>query len=354
MGLNIKDIVPTKEISIDDLSGKRLAIDSFNMLYQFLTTIRQQDGTPLTDSHGRVTSHLSGLFHRSVNFLDKGIKPVFVFDGKAPNLKAKERERRDELKREALREYEIAKERADIIAMKKYAGRTTRLSKEMVDEAKELISAMGMPIVQAKSEGEAQAAYLAKKGDCYATVSQDFDTILYSTPQLVRNLSISGRRKIAGKVGYVNINPEVISHNEVLSKLGLTNDQMIVLAILVGTDYNIGGIKGIGPAKALKLVKEHSKTSFGSMHNPDDFDSVFKAAQFEKHFDVPWQDIYNLFKTMPVNEDYSLRWTESDADKIKNIMCSQHDFSRERIDSALERLENGKKGRMQKGLGEFF
>jgi flap endonuclease-1 len=348
MGLNIKDIVPTKEISIDELSGKKLAVDSFNMLYQFLTTIRQADGAPLTDSQGRVTSHLSGLFNRSVNFLEKGIKPAFVFDGKAPELKAKERERRDEIKKEALREYEIAKERADISAMKKYAGRTTRLSKEMVDEAKELISAMGMPIVQAKSEGEAQAAYLARKGDCYATVSQDFDTLLYSSPQLVRNLSISGRRKMTGKIGYVNVNPEIISHSEVLSKLGLDNDQMIALAILIGTDYNIGGVKGIGPAKALKLVKEN--TAPGN----DDFNALFAAAQFEKHFDIPWQDIYNLFKTMPVNEDYSLAWTEPDADRIREIMCSQHDFSRERIDSAIARLEDGKRGRMQKGLGDFF
>jgi flap endonuclease-1 len=350
MGLNIKDIVPAKEISIDELSGKKLAVDSFNMLYQFLTTIRQADGTPLMDSSGRVTSHLSGLFNRSINFLEKGIRPAFVFDGKAPLLKAMERERRDRLKKEALREYEIAKERQDITSMKKYAGRTTRLSSEMVDEAKELISAMGMPIVQAKSEGEAQAAFIAKKGDCYATVSQDFDTILYSSPLLVRNLSISGRRKVSGKVGYMNVNPEIISHNEVLAKFGLTDDQMIILAILIGTDYNYGGIKGIGPAKALKLVKEHSKGG----KDIADFDQVFLAAEWDKHFDTSWQDIYNLFKTMPVNEDYKLEWAKPDADKIREIMCSQHDFSRERIDSALEKLEKGKSGKMQKGLGDFF
>jgi flap endonuclease-1 len=182
MGLAIKEILVSKEIDVGDLKGKVLAIDSFNLLYQFLTTIRGPDGSLLTDRSGNVTSHLVGLFSRTTNFMQQGLKPVFVFDGVAPLLKQQERERRAQIKQEAKREYEIAKEREDIEAMKKYASRTTKLTSEMIEDAKQLISMMGLPIVQAASEGEAQAAYIAKQKDAYACVSQDFDSLLYATP----------------------------------------------------------------------------------------------------------------------------------------------------------------------------
>ena len=174
MGLAIKDLVPAKEIEIKDLKGKILAVDTFNLLYQFLTTIRGADGALLTTNSGRVTSHLVGLFARTLNFMEKGIKLVFVFDGTPPKLKMQERQRRRELKHQAQKQLDQAKKDDDIIAMKKYAARTTRLTTEMIEESKQLIKALGLPIVQAPSEGEAQAAYMANKGDVFATVSQDF------------------------------------------------------------------------------------------------------------------------------------------------------------------------------------
>ena len=195
MGLAINDLIPRTEITLDDLKHKTFAIDSFNLLYQFLTTIRGQDGTLLQDSEGNVTSHLVGLFSRITNLMQKDMKFIFVFDGKPPVLKLEERERRKELKREAEKEYEIAKEREDLDAMKKYASRTATLTSEIIAESKQLVSAFGFPYVEAPSEGEAQVAAIVTNNDAFAAVSQDYDTLLYNVPTLIRNLSVAGKRK---------------------------------------------------------------------------------------------------------------------------------------------------------------
>ncbi len=343
MGLAIKEILVSKEIEVADLKGKILAIDSFNLLYQFLTTIRSPDGSLLTDRSGNVTSHLIGLFSRTTNFMEQDLKPIFVFDGEAPKLKKQERERRAQIKQEAKREYEIAKEREDIDAMKKYASRTTKLTSEMIEDAKQLIGLLGLPIVQAASEGEAQAAYLAREKDAYACVSQDFDSLLYATPFLVRNLSIAGKRKKTNKLGFVTVKPELYSYQDNLQHLGLTQDQLIVLSMLVGTDYNIGGIKGIGPKKAITLVKEHKS----------DFDKLFAAAKWKEYFDYDWQQVFDVFKNMPVNKNYSLKFTSPKSDKIMEFLCDKHDFERERIERSLNKLSQTNDMK-QKGLGDFF
>jgi len=195
MGVAFKDLIISKEIELDFLKNKIIIIDAYNNLYQFLTTIRGVDGTPLMDSKGNITSCLVGLFSRTTNLMQRGIKTVFVFDGIPPELKQKENERRKALKLDAERKYIEAKKREDKEEMKKYASRTSRLTKEIVDESKELISLLGLPIVQAPSEGEAQASYMVKNNKGFAVSSQDFDSLLNGSTRLVRNLSISGRRK---------------------------------------------------------------------------------------------------------------------------------------------------------------
>ena len=119
MGLNIRDIIPKKEIEIDDLRGKTVCVDAFNALYQFLSNIRQPDGTPLMDNNKRVTSHLSGIFYRNINLLSEGIKLIYVFDGMAPSLKAKTHKKRQESREVAEGRYETAKDEEDIMGMKK-------------------------------------------------------------------------------------------------------------------------------------------------------------------------------------------------------------------------------------------
>ncbi len=343
MGIQFKDLMSSEEISLRDLAGKVLVVDSFNVLYQFLTTIRQADGTPLMDKDGNITSHLAGLFYRTSALLKANLRLVFVFDGEPPKLKKEEREKRNRLKSEAHEKYKVAKERKDFTEMKKYASRTVKITKEIIDEAKELLLAFGLPVIQAPSEGEAQAAYLVNKGDAYATVSQDYDTLLYSSPRLIKNLTISRRKKRQGTLSYQSNNPELIDLKKNLDILGIDVEQLTVLALLIGTDYNNGGIKGIGPKHGLKLVKKHGH----------DFDSIFSEAKWDDFFDFPWKKVYETFRNMPVLKDYVLSWSQPDKDKIIEILCRRHGFNEERIKNSLTELEEASNIGKQKSLFDF-
>ncbi len=344
MGLQFKDLVIKKDIELKELAGKKIAIDTYNILYQFLASIRSADGTLLTDSKGNITSHLQGLFSRTTKLMQYNIQLIFVFDGKPPQLKMEERERRRSLKEEALEKYEIAKDRKDITAMKKYASRTMRLTQEMIAEAKELVSALGFPIVQAPSEGEAQVACIVKQGDADYGSSQDYDALLYGIPKLVRNLSIVGKRKRGSSLAYDVIKPQLIKTHDVLNHLGLDCEQLIVLAILVGTDYNKSGIKGIGPMRALKLVKEYKK----------DFTNLFSSVNWKQHYDFSWREIYDLIASMPVKKKYNLEFHPFDTEAIVYLLCVKHEFSIDRVKSTLEKLEKFNTQKEQKDLGDFF
>lgn len=343
MGVAFKDIIISGEIDLDSLKGKVIVLDAYNVLYQFLTTIRGIDGTPLMDSKGNVTSHLVGLFTRTTSLMHKGIKPVFVFDGKPPELKQKVQEQRRSLKLEAEKKYIEAKEKEDAGEMKKYASRASRLSRDMVEEAKKVVSLLGIPVVQAPSEGEAQAAYMVKEGKGFAVGSQDFDSLIHGAAKLVRNLSISGKRKKPRSVAYETISPELIDLAENLNNLGIGQNQLIAAAMIIGTDYNPGGIKGIGPKNALKLVKQH-KTDFGSL---------FKEVKWNDFFDYPWEEVYDTIKKMPATNDYRLEWKSADIKSLVDFLVKDHDFSEQRVKIALEKLEKEGKEKQQKSLGDF-
>jgi flap endonuclease-1 len=344
MGVAITDLLIKKEIEISNLKDKILVVDSYNLLYQFISTIRSRDGSLLMDSKNNVTSHLIGLFSRTTKLMQQGLKLAFVFDGKPPELKLKERERRKELKLEAEKKYKEALAKEDIEEMKKYASRTSRLTPEMVEESKKLISALGLPVIQAPSEGEAQAAYMVKKEKEFASVSQDFDSLTFGASKLVRNLSIAGKRKKTSKLAYETIKPEIIDLTENLNHLGIDQNKLIALAMLVGTDYNPGGIKGIGPKNALRLVKKCSS----------DFDPLFEEVKWNDFFDFPWTEVFYTFKNMPTTDNYELEWKEIDENKIVKLLVEEHDFSAERVNSSLKKLLKENKSKKQKGLGDFF
>ncbi len=333
MGLNISQIIHKKEISLEDLKNKKLAVDASQVLYQFLSSIRQPDGTPLMDSNENITSHLMGISTRIPNLMEKDLKLAFVFDGKPPILKIHEQEQRNHRKIIAEKRLEIAKEDGDEELMLKYSKQSIRLSFKMIEESKELLKAFGLPVIQAPSEAEAQCSFMAEKGDVYGVVSTDYDSLLYGAPRLIKNITASPKRKVRNT--YVKINPEIIELNEVLEDLGINQDQLIAMAIMIGTDYD-PGIKGIGPKNALKLIKQNK-----------DFDKLFK----ELAPDFDWKKIYATFKSMPIMKNYQLKWTEPDEDKIKKILLD-HEFNEERIDKMLERLS--KKEKNQKGLSSFF
>ncbi len=339
MGVNIADIIISHEISLKELRGKKISIDAYNALYQFLSIIRQPDGTPLRDSQGRVTSHLSGLLYRTANYLAEGIKPVYVFDGRPPDLKMRTLEERMKIRNQAKEEWEKALEQGNIEEARSKAQQATYLTRDMVDEAKKLLDFMGIPWVQAPSEGEAQAAYMAKKGDTNASASQDFDSLLFGAPNLVRNLAITGKRKLPRKNVYVEVKPEMIILKENLDALGLSREQLIDIGILVGTDYN-EGIKGIGPKTALKLIKK-----YGSLERVIE----------EKNYKIPhYKEIKSIFMNPPTTDEYKLEWRDFSEDGLLEFLCEEHDFSKERVMSAIDKMRQFKKYREQRSLDAWF
>ncbi|MEM0465556.1 MAG: flap endonuclease-1 [Candidatus Pacearchaeota archaeon] len=338
MGLQIGEIIPKKEISFLDLKGKTLAIDAFNFIYQFLTTIRQPDGTPLKDSKGNITSHLSGLFYRNVNLISEGIKLVYVFDGESPYLKEKTLENRQDIKEEMKIKYEKAVSEEDIEGMRKYSRGFVYLDEKKINESKELLTAMGIAVIQAPFEGEAQASYLAKEGLVYAVSSQDYDCLMFNAPRLIQNLSMARRRKTIS--GYKEVYPQIIELKEVLKELDINQEQLICLGILCGTDYNPGGVKGLGPKKSLKFVKEYKTKE-------KIFDAVEKDNKYYVDFD--WKEIYNEISNPKIDKKVKIDFPKIDKNRIKDILL-KYEFSEDRVDSHLKKLENISKQRAQKTL----
>ena len=344
MGLKFKDIIERKTVSMNDLNGKKLAVDSMNILYQFLTTIRGPEGNLFTNSKGKVTSHLIGLFNRTTTLMESGLKLAFVFDGKPPELKTVTKEKRKKIKEEASLLLKQAKEAGDVEGMKKYSSRTAILTKGMVEDAKKMISLLGLPVIQAPSEGEAQTAFMVKKGDVYASISQDYDNLIFGCPLLIRNLSIAGKRKKAGKFAYETVKPESIYLKENLEKLNLSLDQLVVLAILVGTDYNPAGIKGIGPKKGLKLLEKHG----------ENFEAIFEETKWNESYDIDWKEIFDTIKHIPVTEDYNLEWKTIDKSELVEFLVEELEFSKERVESKINKMLSKKGENTQKGLSSFF
>jgi flap endonuclease-1 len=344
MGIQIAEIIPRKEIEISDLKGKIIAVDAFNTLYQFLTTIRQADGTLLMDSKGRITSHLSGIFYRNINLLQEGIKIIYVFDGKPPELKLKEIQRRKEQKEIAKEKLEKAKESGDTEAMYKYSQQTVKITEEIIEESKKLLKAMGIPVIQAETEGEAEAALLTRNGESWASASQDYDSLLYATPRLIRNLTLSRKRKTSSGA-FVETKIELVELEKVLNELQINLDQLICLGILVGTDYNPGGVRGIGQKRALEIVKKFE-------YPLKIFEFISKSEKYVLDFD--WQPIFHQFKSFKENYKGKINFDNFNIEEIKKILIDEHQFSEERINSSLEKLRELEKSKKQKGLNEFW
>lgn len=329
LGVDLGDIVPKTAVKLEDLGGKSIAIDAYNALYQFLAIIRQPDGTPLKDRSGRVTSHLSGLLYRTSNLVELAIRPVYVFDGVPPALKEVEIRRRMRVKEEAAVRYEQALREGKPEKARMYAQATSHLKDYMADDSKKLLSLMGIPWVQAPSEGEAQAAYLAKRGDSDYCASQDYDSLLFGAPRFVRNITVSGRRKLPSRNVYVDVIPEIVELKRVLDDWGVTYEQLVDVGILIGTDFNPDGIKGLGPKTALKLIKQYETLEKAVVH-------VENA-----EFPVEPQRIREIFLHPTVTDNYRLEWRELDVEGIVGFMCGERDFSEDRVRKAIEKMQRG-------------
>jgi flap endonuclease-1 len=304
MGLQIGNIVARRAVEFSELKGKVIAVDAFNAIYQFLTSIRQPDGTPLMDSKQRVTSHLSGLFYRNMALLNEGIKLVYVFDGEYHPLKGQTHALRQDARDAAKEKYEQAKDEEDVEGMSKYSRGFVRLTKEMIEESKELLEAMGIGVVQAPGEGEMQCAALVKQGKAWAVASQDYDAIAVGATRLIQNLTLSRKRKTPS--GVVYIAPEIIEYDKVLNELGIA------------------------------LVKQKKYPV-----------SIFEEVQHLLTFD--WKEVFSIFKQPNVSHE-EIKMPKMNLEKIKEILVQRHEFSEDRINSQLDKLKESKEKNTQQTL----
>jgi len=341
MGTALGELIEKEVIELDSLANKTVGIDSFNILYQFLSNIRGQDGSPLTDAQGNITSHLTGLFYRTTNLLSRGIKPVFVFDGKPHPLKQKTREKRKAIRTQAEQKMKEAKEKGDLEEARKFAKQSSRLTKEMVEEAKKLIEFMGLPVIQAKGEGEAQISLMTEKEKLFGCISQDYDALLFGTPILLRNITVGGKRKVPGRNIYLEAFPEKISLEKTLEKNEIDRKKLVWIAILIGNDFNEKFPK-VGPKTALKLVKENNS-----------FEEIIKQTGFNPEFD--FKEIEKIFLEPEYNKDFEIKFNPPDKEKVTELLFEQHQFSKERITNTLNKLEKvlEEKGQ-QSSLGKWF
>ena len=326
MGLNLKELVVREKTTLESFSSKIIAVDAYNAIYQFLASIRGPDGLQLSDSEGRITSHLSGLLYRNINFLSLGIKPVYVFDGKPPSLKTAEIERRKQIKKDATVKYEKAIAEGNMEDARKFAQQTTSMKDGMVKESKQILSYFGIPYIDAPSEGEATAAHLTNTGQAYASASQDFDSILCGAKRLIRNFTNSGRRKIPNRNTYVEIEPEIIETQKTLDSLGITREQLVDIGILIGTDFNPNGFDRIGPKTALKMIKQHLRL--------EDIPQIQEQLQ-----EIDYEQIRKIFLNPVVADVDEIVFGNVDYEGMTNYLVKERSFSEDRVQSSLNRLK---------------
>ncbi len=330
MGVQLTPIIQKEIVRLEDLGGRSFAVDGNNVLYQFLALIRQRDGRSLTSRDGKVTSHLVGLLYRTTSLIgDYGLSLIFVFDGRPPEMKREEIQARSRVRKKAMKEYQEALERGDYARAWSKAVTSSRLTTDLVEDAKKLLTLLGIPWVQAPGEGEAQAAFMCKRGAVWAAATRDYDALLYGSPRLLRYLTISGREFLPSKGVSRPLEPELIELETMLETLGLSREQLVDLAILVGTDYN-RGIRGVGPKKALGLLRKHGRIEGlppeVRERLPEDIDAI-----------------RDLFLHPAVVDEFEVSVGRPDEEGLISFLCGERDFSEERVRQAAERLGGHRK-----------
>jgi flap endonuclease-1 len=329
-----------KEGEIKTQFGRKVAIDASMSLYSFLVAVRS-GGEQLMSDTGETTSHLMGMFYRTLRIVDNGIKPVYVFDGAPPKLKSGELAKRFQRKSEAQESHEEAKETGTAEDVEKFSRRTVRVTREHNAEAQRLLKLMGIPYIIAPTEAEAQCAVLARGGKVFAAASEDMDTLTFASPVLVRKLTFAEQRKEP---------VQEIHLDRVLEGLEMDQTQFIDFCILLGCDY-LDPIKGIGSKTALALIKEHK-----TLENVVAY--IEKSGKYTLPEDWPYQDARQLFLEPDVRQadepECEFKWEQPDVDGLVKFLVEEKGFSEDRVRSGAARLQKNLKSGQQSRLEGFF
>ncbi|KEF51795.1 flap endonuclease 1 [Exophiala aquamarina CBS 119918] len=311
-------------------------------IYSFLIAVRS-DGQQLMSDTGETTSHLMGMFYRTLRIVDNGIKPLYVFDGAPPKLKSGELAKRFARKNEANEQHEEAKETGTAEEVEKFSRRTVRVTREHNEECRKLLKLMGVPYIIAPTEAEAQCAVLARAGKVYAAASEDMDTLCFNAPILLRHLTFSEQRK----------EPiQEIHLDKALAGLDMDRNQFIDMCILLGCDY-VDPVPKVGPNTALKLIREH-----GSLEKVVEFMENDPKKRYVIPEDWPYKDARELFLNPDVraadHPECDFKWEAPDVEGLVQFLVTEKGFSEDRVRSAAQKLQKNVKTAQQSRLEGFF
>ncbi|WJX63825.1 Elongation of fatty acids protein 2, variant 2 [Trifolium repens] len=335
-----------KENKFESYFGRKIAVDASMSIYQFLIVVGRSGTEMLTNEAGEVTSHLQGMFSRTIRLLEAGMKPVYVFDGKPPEMKNQELKKRLSKRAEATAGLSEALETDNKEDIEKFSKRTVKVTKQHNDDCKRLLRLMGVPVVEAPSEAEAQCAALCKAGKAsshllcvYAVASEDMDSLTFGAPKFLRHLMDPSSKKVP-----------VMEFDiaKILEELNLTMDQFIDLCILSGCDY-CDNIRGIGGLTALKLIRQH-----GSIENI--LENLSKE-RYQIPDDWPYQEARRLFKEPDVSTDdevLNLKWSPPDEEGLITFLVNENGFNSDRVTKAIEKIKAAKNKSSQGRLESFF
>jgi len=349
-----------REVEFKSLHGRKIAIDASMAIYQFLIAVRSggpnQQSMMLTNADGETTSHIQGMFSRTVRFLSEGLKPAFVFDGKAPSMKSGELQKRREKRRKAEEELKKAADEDNKEEMDKQSKRLARAGRKENEDCKRLLRLMGVPVILAPMEAEAEAAALCKAGKVWATGTEDMDALTFATPILIRKLTFANQSSKGAQIQSMN-------YKKAIEGLGLTHDQFVDLCILLGCDY-CDNIKGIGPKTALKLIREHGciekiidavkdipkytipKNWIPEDANKDENETTDDEGEKEnsenkedKEKPTPAYVLArDLFHNHEVDTDVELKWKEPQKEELTKFLVEEAGFNPERVRTQIEKL----------------
>ena len=326
MGVKLKDLANPRKTSFENLSGNSIAIDGYNIIYQFLTTIRGPTGEPLMNSRGKITSHITGLFYRNINLLNNNIRPMYVLDGKPPQLKSTLIKKRKEIREKNQEKYQKAMEEGDQEQARRYAHSMIKINEGIINDVKKILDLMGIQCIQAPAEGEATVAYMNELDLVNYAVSQDYDSLLFGAKRLCRNLTVSGKRRIPRTNRYMNVEPEIIELKEFLRINEINREQLVDIAILIGTDYNPNGFTRIGPKTAIKNIKKYKR-----------IEEIPKIERELELIDV--DQVRNMFLNPDVIKPEIIENKELKKEELISYLCDENDFSEERISNTIKKLD---------------
>ena len=305
-----------KEINDDNFNKQKVAIDISIILYKVIIAIRNT-GADLTNKKGEIVSHILGLFNKTIYLLKKNIIPIYVFDGKAPDLKSKVIQERKEIKKKAWEKLESLTNEKDKI---KYFKRTVSISWKQLEECKELLKLMGIPFVEAPEEADSQCAWLVKNGFASGVLTEDMDILTFGSKRIYRDLGSFNKKTLE------------INLDDILEKIELDYTQFIELCILFGCDY-CDRIKDISPED---LYNTYIK-----------FKNINETFNHLKQLNYNIPEINNIdiikeyFINPPVlNDIESLELYKPDIEKLENKLVNEYGLIKSKIIGKINFLKN--------------